>query len=117
MLEWHDFSEDKPKIKHKDEDYYEKWEYSDQILFMVDNKLYLGKYYLLNDYMENNKYSAIELAGYQILENGYEVKHNRTGDYEIQDKEFCMHKIYWTETEDVQRSFLNYCLLNHKEAL
>lgn len=126
MLEWHDFSEDKPKIKHvydKNYGYKDKLEYSDQILFMIDNELYFGEYHIYQDFEDDPddlfKSITLNVNGYDLSTNNKirKLECNKHSDCIIPDDCFDKFKIYWAETDDIQRSFLNYCLLNHKEAL
>jgi len=91
---WRNFQKDKPKLKNRIQDL----RYSDQLMFCIDNKAYMGFYteksYIADDGM-SKALNAIQLCNYNhtLLDGKYSLIKESI----IIESDFLNYDIYWSE--------------------
>jgi len=113
MLEnWVDFNKEKPKFTKE----YEDIKYSDQLLFFIDDKLYLGYYISTKVANDDDSYewiNTIELAVYSFI--NFIEDYIPTDDGILGDPERTKnYNIYWSKI-DALDIILRIDLLKKKE--
>lgn len=117
MLEkWYNFKDTRPNIYDTSNGYKE----SDQIMVLVDGKLYIGVYLEEEIWNDDEKVSykseSLELGGYSLthLDEKYSLCGGEYGDNVLYDGLFYDHEIYWSPI-DMINLLLNVDLTKKEE--
>ena len=117
MLEkWYNFKDKKPSIYGTSDGYKE----SNQIMIIVDGKLYIGVYLEETIWNDDEKASykseSLELGGYSLshLDNKYSIYSKEYGDNVLYGDLFNCHEIYWSPL-DMFNILLNIDLAKKEE--